>query len=67
MLRHLAADDHPGAAKIQNGLHIVWPERPRTPKAWAEAGRDRNPRLKVRRLETVKEQGITDDEQKPIY
>jgi mycothiol synthase len=49
-IRHFAAADYPAVASIHNSLHIVWPERPRTPEGWAEADRNRNPKLKYRRL-----------------
>jgi mycothiol synthase len=49
-IRAFAAGDYPAIVNIHNSLHIVWPERPRTPEAWAEADRNRNPRLKYRRL-----------------
>jgi GNAT superfamily N-acetyltransferase len=49
-IRQFGAGDYPAVVSIHNGLHIVWPERPRTPAGWAEADRNRNPKLTYRRL-----------------
>ena len=57
-IRHFAAGDYPAVVSIHDSLHIVWPERPRTPEAWAEADRNRNPKLRYRRLVAVKEGGV---------
>jgi mycothiol synthase len=48
-IRNFAADDYPAIVDIDNSLNIVWPERPRTPEAWAEADRNRNPKHKFQR------------------
>jgi mycothiol synthase len=42
--------DYPAITAIHNSLGIVWPERPRTPEAWAQADRSRSPKLRYQRL-----------------
>lgn len=49
MIRAFAPEDYPAIVAIHNCLGIVWPERPRTPEAWAAADRNRNPKCKHRR------------------
>jgi mycothiol synthase len=46
-------DDYPAIVNIDNSLNIVWPERPRTPEAWAAADRNRNPERQFQRLVAV--------------
>jgi mycothiol synthase len=48
-------DDYQAIADIHNSLHIVWPERPRTPEAWAEADRNRSPKCKHQRWVAVED------------
>lgn len=40
-IRPFAPDDYPAVVDIHNSLNIVWPERPRTPEAWAATDRNR--------------------------
>jgi GNAT superfamily N-acetyltransferase len=54
-IRQFAAGDYPAIVGIHNSLNVVWPERPRTPEAWAEVDRNRNPKLKYRRLVAVQD------------
>ena len=52
-IRHFAPDDYPALVAIHNSQGIVWPERPRTPEAWAEADRNRSPNSKFQRWVAV--------------
>lgn len=52
-IRDFTADDYPAIVNIDSSLNIVWPERPRTPEAWAEADRNRNPKHKFQRWVAV--------------
>lgn len=52
-IRTFTADDYPAIVGIDAGLNIIWPQRPRTPEAWAEADRNRNPRYKFQRWVAV--------------
>jgi mycothiol synthase len=45
--------DYPAMVCIHNGQNIVWPERPRTPEAWAKTDRNRNPKWRHRRWVAV--------------
>lgn len=54
-IRALTPDDYAALVGIHRCLNIAWPERPRTPEAWAEADRHRNPKLKFRRFVAVRE------------
>lgn len=49
-IRPFAPADYPAIADIHNSLGIVWPERPKTADAWAEADRNRNPKLRFQRF-----------------
>ena len=48
-IRAFTADDYAAMVSIDQGLNIQWPERPRTPEAWAEADRRRNPKYRFQR------------------
>jgi mycothiol synthase len=48
-IRNFTGDDYPAIVNIHNSLNIVWPERPRTPEAWAAADRNRNPKRQSQR------------------
>ncbi len=48
-IRIFTADDYPAIVGIHTRLNIVWPERPRTPEAWAAADRNRSPKCKRQR------------------
>jgi GNAT superfamily N-acetyltransferase len=52
-IRTFTADDYPAVVSIHNSLNIAWPEAPRTPEGWAEADRNRNPKVEFRRLVAV--------------
>ncbi len=47
--RPFTADDYLAIANISNSLNIIWPQRPRTPEAWAEVDRNRNTKYKYQR------------------
>ncbi|MCJ7624918.1 MAG: GNAT family N-acetyltransferase, partial [Anaerolineaceae bacterium] len=53
-IRDFTADDYPAIVNIHNSLNIVWPERPRTPKGWMEADRNRNIKCKFMRWVAAK-------------
>ena len=53
-VRTFTPDDYPAIVSIHNSLNIVWPEKPRTSEAWAEADRNRNPKCKHQRWVAVK-------------
>jgi mycothiol synthase len=57
-IREFTPDDYPALVDIHNSLNIVWPERPRTPQAWAEVDRNRNPKCKHRRWVAVEDQHV---------
>jgi ribosomal protein S18 acetylase RimI-like enzyme len=52
-IRDFTPEDYPALVAIHASLNIAWPERPRTPEAWAEADRNRNPKTKYLRLVAV--------------
>ncbi len=52
-IRDFSSEDIPALVAIHNSQNIVWPERPRTPEAWAEADRNRSPKTKYRCLVAV--------------
>jgi len=54
-IRNFTPDDYPAILAVHNSLNIVWPEQPRTPEAWAEADRYRNPKCKHRRWVAVED------------
>jgi len=54
-IRNFSSEDYPAIVDIHNCLRIVWPERPRTPEAWAEADRNRSSKSKHRRWVAVEE------------
>jgi len=37
-IRAFSPHDYPAMVDIHNSLNISWPERPRTPEAWAMGG-----------------------------
>jgi mycothiol synthase len=45
-IREFTQDDYPAMVNIHNSLNIIWPERPRTPEAWAVVDQNRSPRDK---------------------
>ena len=49
-IRPFEPADYPAIVAVHNSLGIVWPERPRTPEAWAEADRHRSPKVHYQRL-----------------
>lgn len=54
-IRDFSHEDYPALVAIHASLNIVWPERPRTPNAWAEIDKNRSQKTKYRRL--VAEEG----------
>lgn len=54
-IRRFTSEDYPALVAIHNSQGIVWPERPRTPKAWAEADRNRSPKTRYLRLVAVED------------
>ena len=48
-IRVFAPDDYSSMVAIHNSMNIIWPERPRTPEAWAEADRKRSPKFRYQR------------------
>ena len=48
-IREFADEDYPALVAVHSAQGIAWPERPRTPEAWAEADRRRDPQHKHRR------------------
>lgn len=54
-IRRFAAGDYAAIVNIHNSLNIVWPERPRTPEAWAAADRNRSPAREFQRLVAVRD------------
>jgi GNAT superfamily N-acetyltransferase len=58
-IRSFSPDDYPALIEIHNRLNIIWPERPRSPKAWAEADRNRSPKCKHQRWIATEEGQVT--------
>jgi len=54
-IRDFTPADYPAIVAIHNSQGIVWPERPRTPEAWAEADRNRSPKSKYQRWVAVED------------
>ena len=54
-IRTFMPEDYPAVVAIHDSLGIVWPERPRTSAAWAEADRQRSPKVKYQRWVAVVE------------
>ena len=54
-IRDFASEDYPALVAIHNSQNIIWPERPRSPEAWAEAERNRSPKSKFQRWVAVKD------------
>jgi len=54
-IRVFTPEDYPAIVSIHNSLNIVWPERPRTPEAWAESDRSRGSNYKLQRWVAVEE------------
>ena len=51
-------EEYSALVAIHNSLGIVWPERPRTPEAWAEADRNRSPKSKFQRWAAVEDERV---------
>ena len=54
-IRHFTIEDYPALVAIHNSQSIVWPEKPRTPEAWAEADRNRSPKSKFQRWVAIED------------
>lgn len=52
-IRLFSPDDYHALIEIHHRLNIVWPERPCSPEAWAEADRNRSPKCKHQRWVAV--------------
>jgi GNAT superfamily N-acetyltransferase len=52
-IRAFTSDDYQAIIDVHNSLHIVWPERPRTPQAWAEVDQHRSSKCKHQRWVAV--------------
>lgn len=48
-IRDFTSEDYLALAAIHNNQNIMWPERPRTPEAWANADQNRSPKSKFHR------------------
>lgn len=48
-IRSFSAEDYPAMVDIHNSQAIVWPERPHSAEAWAEADRRRSPKCRHQR------------------
>jgi ribosomal protein S18 acetylase RimI-like enzyme len=57
-IRNFTTEDYPAIVSIHNSLNIVWPERPRTPQAWAKADRSRSLNYKYQRWVAVEEDHV---------
>ena len=57
-IRDFTPEDYPALVAIHNSQNIVWPERPRTPEAWAEAERNRGPKSKFQRWVAVEDRHV---------
>jgi mycothiol synthase len=53
IIRDFSSEDYPAMVAIHNSLNIIWPERPRTPEAWAAVDRTRNPKCRHQRWVAV--------------
>ena len=51
-------EDYPAIVNIHNSLNIVWPEKPRTPEAWAAVDQNRNPEWKHQRWVAVEDDRV---------
>ena len=57
-VRIFTPDDYPAMVAIHNSMNIIWPERPRTPEAWAKADRNRSPKFKYQRWVAVEDDSV---------
>jgi GNAT superfamily N-acetyltransferase len=65
---NFAPEDYPAIVDIHNSLNIVWPERPRTPEAWAAVEQNRDPKWMHQRWVAVEDGhvvGFSSYEQNP--
>jgi mycothiol synthase len=56
--RIFTPDDYMAMVAIHNSMNIIWPERPRTPEAWAMADRNRSPKFKYQRWVAVEDDSV---------
>lgn len=54
-IRDFSPEDYAPMVEIHRRVNIVWPERPQTAEAWAEADRGRSPRYAYHRWAAVEE------------
>ena len=52
-IRIFTPGDYSSIVAIHDSMNIIWPERPRTPEAWAKADHRRNPKCKHQRWVAV--------------
>jgi mycothiol synthase len=57
-IRNFTLEDYPAIVKIHNSLNIIWPERPRTPEAWAVVDQNRNPKSRHQRWVAVEDDQV---------
>jgi mycothiol synthase len=57
-IRDFTPEDYPSIVDIHNSLNIVWPERPRTPEAWAKTEQHRNPKCKHQRWVAIEDGNV---------
>lgn len=57
-IRHFTPEDYPALVAIHQSQGIIWPERPRTPEAWAEADKNRNPKAEFQRWVIIEERSV---------
>ena len=53
--RNFASEDYLAIVTIHNSLNIIWPERPRTPEAWAAADQNRSSKSRFHRWVAVED------------
>jgi GNAT superfamily N-acetyltransferase len=57
-IRKFSPEDYPSIVGIHNSLNIIWPERPRTPEAWAASDQNRNPKWRHQRWVAVEAEAV---------
>ena len=57
-IRIFTPDDYTAMVAIHNSMNTVWPERPRTPEAWAKADRNRSSKCKYQRWVAVEDDSV---------
>ena len=57
-VRVFTPEDYSAMIAIHTSMNIIWPERPRTPEAWAKADRNRSPKFKYQRWVAIEDDGV---------